>query len=242
MIKRIIGISLAKLNYRIVKKQTREDIAFAAQKALLGTGGSKTIFDVGAYHGETAIRYNDLAGQDCKVLCFEPFPESFGVLKKNTQGFPNIVLNNIALGAETGSVTFHSNHFSATNSILPTSEKGHETWGRGTLETIEEIVVPVQRLDDHVVEHDIERIDILKLDTQGSEYLVLKGAENTMSKGMIKLIYTEIIVMPTYEGQKDLDHVLRILREYGFELFNFYPAQTSNGQLRYLDALFIYKG
>jgi hypothetical protein len=54
------------------------------------------------------------------------------------------------------------------------------------------------------------------------------------------MIYTEIITLPTYEGQRYLDEILGQMRSHGFDLFNFYNYSCTNtGQLRQVDAIFI---
>jgi hypothetical protein len=68
----------------------------------------------------------------------------------------------------------------------------------------------------------------------------MAGAKKTIEKGMIGLIYTEIITIPTYEGQQELDEALKMFRDYGFELFNIYNSgHTEDGRLQYIDAVFV---
>jgi len=241
MIKALIGKVFAKAGYRIVKKETKEDMAFAHQKKLLGGNSKKVIFDVGAYVGETALKYNDLFDGNCAIHAFEPFFETFDRLQENVKPHPNITSFKLALSNLNGTTTFYSNKFSATNSLLPSSPKGSETWGSDILETKEKIEVPVQRLDDFVQEHKVQKIDILKMDTQGSEYMVLEGAKKSLKQGLIKLIYCEINVMPSYEGQKHYDEMLKIIRAYGFVTFNLIPSFNASGQLRYMDAIFMHE-
>jgi len=75
---------------------------------------------------------------------------------------------------------------------------------------------------------------------QGAEPLVLKGAEGLLRAGRVRMVYTEILVLPTYDGQARLDEFLSMMRGYGFELFNFFNLSvTAAGQLRQVDAIFI---
>jgi FkbM family methyltransferase len=242
MIKSLTNKLLSKLGYRIVKRRAREDTAFDDQKRLLNPNRESVIFDVGAYDGEVAKRYSRLTGGNCKVFAFEPFPSSFNILKKNTKEYHNILPFSLALSNKTGQGVLHSNKFAATNSLLPSSNLSVDTWQSDLLSTKHEINVPTSTLDDFVDEHEISKIDILKMDTQGSEFMVLEGATNSLQKGLIKMIYMEIIVMPTYVGQKPLDEVLAIMRNYDFKLFNIYQSLNSQGRIRYLDALFFHQG
>ena len=102
------------------------------------------------------------------------------------------------------------------------------------------INVELTTIDSFVEKHNIKKIDILKIDTQGSEYLVLKGAKESLKRGIVKLIYTEIIMLPTYENQLDFDEFIKLMKSFGFRLFNLYNLSlTKEGELRQVDALFL---
>ena len=60
------------------------------------------------------------------------------------------------------------------------------------IQDYEEIEVQTQQIDNFCKLNNIERIDLLKLDTDGTEYEILLGAEKLLSEGKIGLIYTEI--------------------------------------------------
>lgn len=243
-IKKIIQKLARKSGYdihKIIPDDVRED-AFYMQKSLLKNVEMPIIFDVGAHYGETCLEYNKLFDK-CIIHSFEPFKESFDILSENIKPFENIKAYNVALGDKTGKINFHINPFSATNSILPTHKEGPITWGGGLLETLSLKETSIETIDNFIQNENISKIDLLKLDTQGSEFMVLAGAEKTINK--IRLVYIEIITMPTYEGQKELDEILNYFRVHNFILFNFYNqtgySLTNNGRLRNVDAIFLNK-
>lgn len=214
---------------------------FRIQKQLIQNSNRRlTIFDVGAFVGRVALRYNDLF-PNSHIYCFEPFPDSFNKLKSNTSSLENIVLINKGVGEHLGKSVFHCNQSGSTNSILATQEDGDEIWGNaGLLRTEKTINIELETLDHFVKTHKIDKIDILKIDVQGAEHMVINGAKNTLEKGIVQLIYTEIITLPTYKGQKQIDEIISLIRSYGFDLFNLYNAtMTSIGQLRQVDVIFI---
>ena len=216
--------------------------AFQVQKTLSHSTDEIIIFDVGGHEGQSVLHYNHLFQGNCKMYSFDPFFDSFRKLLDNTSTFGNVFPVNKALGDKTTQIDFHINTFSMTNSILPTDEKGHDTWGNDLLNTIDKTEVEMTTLDEYIEICGISKIDILKLDTQGSEYLVLEGAKRAFEKGIIKLVYTEIITMPTYTNQKNFYEILELFHNYGFELFNIYnQSTTSYGKLRQVDAIFIKK-
>ena len=54
------------------------------------------------------------------------------------------------------------------------------------------------------------------------------------------MIYTEIIMLPTYENQLDFDEFIKLMKSFGFRLFNLYNLSlTKEGELRQVDALFL---
>src|SRR6185312_11125048 len=105
---------------------------------------------------------------------------------------------------------------------------------------LDKIKIDSVTLDDFVSQNGIGKIDILKMDTQGTEYQILEGAYRCLQMKKIGLIYLEIITMNTYQKQKNLDEILLLLRINGFVLYNFYNLTYTNlGELRQVDAIFL---
>lgn len=246
--KQLIGKLLAMLGlgvYRLHKKYAfgtlQFDYAFEMQRILTSSSsGEVVVFDVGAFVGETALKYNSLF-PGSTIYAFEPFPDSYAQLAQNTAAHSNIIAVNKGVGDREGSSKFNSNSFAPTNSLLSTHQSSGEVWGSGLLETTATIDIELTTIDSFVAAHKISNIHVLKMDVQGAEYLVLKGAEKSLQQGVIKMVYTEIITMPTYEGQLDFDEILRLMKSYGFKLFNLYNwSITKEGELRQVDAIFVY--
>ncbi|MCX6702141.1 MAG: FkbM family methyltransferase [Candidatus Zambryskibacteria bacterium] len=210
---------------------------FYVQQYLLRDVNTPVIFDVGAANGETVVRYEKIFVQS-EIYCFEPFKEFFENLKNNHK---NVRAYNTALGNKNGKVNFHVNPSLGSSSILPTDKRGPDNWWAGVLETKEIIEIPIMTLDKFTRDNSIDHIDILKLDTQGTEYEIIEGATETLKK--TKLIFTEITVIPTYEGQKEIDEIIKILRLNGFYIHNFYDIWLgkgkNRGRIRQLDAIFL---
>lgn len=239
--KKIIKKILNRFGYEIViaKNQPLISDPFIDQQMLIGGMDNIVIFDVGAHHGQTALRYNSLFN-NCSIFSFEPFKDSFDILNEKIKNYQNIKTINKAVGNVVGEINFHVNKFSATNSALPTHQEGSKTWGENLLDTIETIMVKSITIDDFIEKECVNQIDILKIDTQGTEYCVIEGALKAIDKQRIKLIYLEIIILPTYQNQKHLDEILLFLRFNGFSLYNFYNySYTQFGILRQIDAIFI---
>ena len=110
-----------------------------------------------------------------------------------------------------------------------------ECWGK--LNQI--IPVQVQTIDDYCDKNSIGQIDILKIDTQGFDYEVLKGAERMLRDGRVRLIYTEIIFSEMCRGIPRFDKVYAYLSDNQYKLVSFYQQYYQNNRLSWTDALFM---
>ncbi len=227
---------ITRLGYSI-KKISKGSNPYSVQKKLI-SNTNPIIFDVGAYDGEVSKKYDKIFPTS-QIYAFEPFPESFSLLKKAVVSHGNISINNVALSSSFGKQSFFINGSYATNSLFATDKESENYWKKELLETTAEIQVNTITLDQFCERNNIPHIDILKLDVQGGEYNVLKGARNLLKKKNIKLIFMEIILVPTYKGQKDLRDYLDFFSEFGYDLINMHDLVRNDTNLLQLDALFI---
>ena len=84
----------------------------------------------------------------------------------------------------------------------------------------------------------IKIIDYMKIDTQGSEYLVLDGAKELLSKKVMKNIQLEVILGDTYKGQKTIGFYMNLLESYGYKLKTMADLLINNGSLIQTDLFF----
>lgn len=113
----------------------------------------------------------------------------------------------LAISDSEASIALNANASPATNSLLPVDGRAAQFWGGGVLESVCEVPIHTTTIDEFCRSRDLDRIDILKLDVQGGEFAALKGAGRMLAEQRISLIYMELILVPTYDGQ-------RVLREY----------------------------
>jgi FkbM family methyltransferase len=212
---------------------------FEIQKQLIKDVENPIIFDVGAWFGDTAKNYLNVFGENITVYSFEPSKMSYDNMINVTKLPLNVKTFHIALGNEDKEIEFNINLEQQTNSILHTHPDAEKTWGCKACDYVRTEIVKMTTIDKFVEEHNIDRIDILKMDTQGTEYMVVEGAERMIRENKIKIIFTEMIIMPTYVGQKHLDELLYFYRKNGFILYNLYGNQ--NGQAKQMDGIFIHE-
>jgi FkbM family methyltransferase len=222
--------------------QPSPDNPFAVQKALLtqlGIGGP-TIFDIGAHHGDTVAAYRSMF-PNSTIYCFEPFPESFAILKARFQYDQKIIPLALAVADKSGRRDFFVNHLDYTNSFLKRPSAGRQYYPKAAV--LKEVIqVSTISLDQFMGEHSIESCELLKIDIQGGELLALEGGQKLLREQRPFLIYLEVMFVPHYEGQPLFHELCAFLDSFGYTPFNLYDLHIShNGQLRYGDALFVSK-
>ncbi len=194
--------------------------------------------DAGAYHGEWTAFYRT-AFPDAEVHAFEPFPDSAAVFRDHHKTDPHVHLVSAALGDAAGTAFLRVNQLPATNSLLATSS-GAALDDPSMVKTVGEIEVPVVTLDEYASEQGINRINVLKMDVQGSEPAVLAGADGLLRAEAIDAIYTEVIFQPVYHDQGDPFQVCNMLHAHRYTLFGIYNlAPTRSGRMLQADILFI---
>ena len=190
------------------------------------------IFDVGANLGQSIQRFN-FVFPEATIHSFEPSPTTFDRLVRQAADIEGVHLWNFALGASPGEMTFLENSHSDMSSFLPLSDLG---WGEITKET----PVEVRTIDAFIEQEAIERIDILKSDTQGFDLEVFKGAERAMAMNRIGLIYFEIIFAEQYQQLPSFSEIFEFLTQRDFKLVSFYKIYYQRKLAGWTDALFVH--
>ena len=211
--------------------------AFRVQRELIPIK-EPVILDIGAHVGNIAVRYRGWFPL-CKLYCFEPFPQSFQALSHNTAADPLTFCYQSAMSDNNGSAVLNSNVSAPTNSLLKTDEGSTSYWGEGLLDTISQVEVSTTTVDTFCLETGISHIDIMKMDVQGAEFSVLAGAKDSLANKRISLIYTEVIMCPTYKGQHKLHEYLSFMDSYGYDFLDFFNPVRTNDQLIQADAVFV---
>lgn len=140
---------------------------------------SETVLDVGAHVGLYALLAST-ERPDTTTIAFEPVPRNLRYLRANVarNEVPNLRVEEAAVGAVDGSITLRvprTLRLPATASVLT----GHD---HGDGDGMESISVPVVSIDRYVQEHHLGTIDLLKIDVEGAEADVLRGAAGTIAR------------------------------------------------------------
>ena len=159
--------------------------------------GNAILFDVGAHHGETIKNFTKYF-KIKEIHSFEVSPKNFEVLNNKFKNNINtkIVLNNLGLSNENKIVLI--NQFAESSSSTLSKVNKSSIYFKRKIEVLglkknenffEKIEVKLEMLDEYLMKNNIISIDLLKIDTEGHEYYVLKGSFKSLSK--IRYIYFE---------------------------------------------------
>jgi len=185
-----------------------------------------------------------LLNTNSKVVSFEPLPEAFKELSKIKLKFiDRLDVHNIAIGAETGKLDlFYGDEKSEKASLVPNLEKLSFVG----LQNKNNISVDVKNLDYFENYFNNQQIDFIKIDTEGFEYEVLKGAKKILKIHKPKFIQIEfnwhqlIRNHTLYDLFKLVDSydVFRIL-PYGNKLIHIDPSRPENNIYHLSNYVFI---
>ena len=205
--------------------------AMRDMRVLCDSPETPTILDVGANVGQTITRFRQQFAAPV-IHSFEPGPDTFRELQRRCAHLPDVHLNHLALGAESGKAELLENDQSDMSSLL---EPAPDSWGQVEKRT----EVPVSTVDDYCERAGIEAVHILKSDTQGFDLEVMRGAESMMARGAIQMIYTEIILSDMYRECPRLDEIFAHVADRGFSLVAFYQFHFQHQRASWTDALFV---
>lgn len=169
---------------------------------------NEVFVDLGAYTGDTTLDYIQIYNNYQKIYCYEITKETMAILKNNLSNYDNIIYKNKAVSDINGTMFLKK---SAVDS------SGNQITQSGDIE------VETVCLDD-----DIEgKIDMIKMDIEGSEYGALLGAKNHIINDKPKLLIS------VYHNNMDLWRIPRLIAEYSqdYDFFlryygnNTYPTE-----------------
>lgn len=198
---------------------------------LVGRVDAPVILDVGAHRGESISRFRGLFS-NAHVHAFEPDQDNFEMLNKTWGAKPDVFLNNAGVSAEKGSLRFHRNLKSNTSGFHAVNQNSE--WAKMRSEkqnvspeeyTAKSYDVPVVDLDSYIKDKKIERVHLLKIDTQGHEDEVLRGAVKALKAGLVDVIETELIVGDAYHKSLTFSDIEALLHPYGYR---FYGIDTAD--------------
>ena len=151
--------------------------------------------DIGAHRGVLLKNMVHFAPEG-RHMAFEPIPELYQYLSRK---FPGVQVFNQALSDTNGKVMFNR----VVNAVGWDSGNIEQSDGEGLKAEIRGLEVTTNRLDDiFPIE---QKLDFVKIDVEGAEYLVLKGAANTIERNKPLIVFEFGLLAAQYYGTKPED-------------------------------------
>jgi FkbM family methyltransferase len=189
----------------------------------------ETFFDVGANVGQTAREALD-AFPKARIFSFEPQIDTFQKLAVLVN--PRLAVYQLAFADYNGEATFYEyasgGDGTQINSLVPDARFPTQFDYHP-----KQIMVTCLTIDQFCTEQKIERIDVLKIDTEGSELIVLKGAEKMFGQRKIRFVYTEyndVLPKPGTTGGS-LAAIAEYLCRFGFVLIATYTDRVMENEM-----------
>lgn len=173
----------------------------------------QTVIDIGGSRGQFA---RDILQRfpGAVIHSFEPIPECFAELQRLALSHPNLHPHNLALSDESGRADFNVSAFNDSSSLQTMRPEHLEAWPH----TVRERVISVEkaRLDDRLAPRQLARPIMVKIDVQGHELAVIRGAAAILAAS--QRVMVECNFAPLYEGQPAFDDLYREMKQLGFSL------------------------
>lgn len=168
-----------------------------------------TVFDIGGNIGYISLLISKYI-KSGQIYAFEPIKKTYDYFVENIKlnDAKNIKVNNLAFSNCNGQAEFYYYaELSGNCSMRKLNEEANN----------QVITCEVRKIDDYVSENNL-KIDLIKCDTEGSEYLVFQGAEETLRRDK-PIIFTELLRKWSTKFGYHPNEVIEYLRGFGYSCF-----------------------
>jgi FkbM family methyltransferase len=192
-----------------------------------------TIFDVGANVGQTTLLLKRYFPRST-IHSFEPVSSTFKDLKSRCGRLRGVHLHQLALANESGQMTIHLQSDSELNSLRFLASGPADSGAE---------VVSVTTVAAFCEHEGIDRIDALKIDAQGADLDVLRGAKPLLTSARVPFVLTEVAFPRDDIANQQFEPVHHFLCDHGFRLSGFYEVFNYGPRLSLLgfcNALYVH--
>ena len=238
LLTRFVFLILSKLSSVIGQILTRKNQSYKfSRSVLLKNNDINLIVDIGANSGQYAssIREHGYSGL---IISIEPLPDAFSELSSLFSGDDNWTGYNCACGDTSEQRQINISEDSVCSSLVTPTKTFLKSIP--TAKTVTTVDVDVHPLDDLLKDICIEDHNILlKIDVQGFERNVLKGATNILNKA--QLVEIELSVLEGYSETFNIKEGVDFFFESGFYLYSLGRGHSDENSGQLIDADFIFK-
>ncbi len=222
-LQRLVAAVLRRFGYEVIRNPVNSSLCAVLNE--LDHAGLKldVVYDIGAFDGSWATRLRKCLSGSPAFILFEPNEAHRDRLQATTFQFFTVLL-----GDENADVQFFSR-----------AETGDSIFKERTprFEDTAPIVTAMQRLDDVVSAERLPDASLIKIDAQGAELKILRGAKQALASA--QLVYLEMPVMQYNCGAPSFDSVLNELLDYGYFPYALLDHHHHANVLVQTDMLFI---
>lgn len=165
-------------------------------------------FDIGANVGVFSTMIST-SSQKALIYSFEPLLSTFSILKSNIQdnSLNNVICENIALSDICGEIKFTAKEGSPSQNKICNSTENN----------LEITSVASMTLDAYCAENNIDLIKFVKIDVEGAELLVLKGAQQMLQQQKIDALLIEVIPHAITNMGLEISELVNFINDMGYE-------------------------
>jgi len=236
---RRLGYDFVKLTHTSLGAQASVEALAAHLRDLFAAARITCVLDVGANQGQYYEFLRDWVGYSGRVISFEPVPALAGELELRAASDPLWTVCSFALGSREETLPLRIAEHSGWSSLLEKA-KAQVTEVADSVNVKEIVPVPVRRLDRVLsrVLPDYTNTNIyLKIDTQGFDLEVLKGAGTMLAS--IAALQTELEFLPIYANAPSFISVLEYLQANQYSLTGAFPVWRDRSlRVGEMDAVF----
>ena len=190
--------------------------------------------DVGANRGQTITELERLFLAP-RIFAFEPSTVSFARLSEEFRR-PNIQLYRYGLGSALEQREFINYESSTLSSFLELSSNGGNRFRNVQVSNRE--IVEVKTVDWFVSQEQLQVVDLLKIDTQGYDLEVLKGAAGSLASGIIKTVLLELNFIEMYEKQGSVHEIEDFLANFNYHLVDYYGKSRLGNTIAWCNGIY----
>jgi FkbM family methyltransferase len=187
----------------------------------LGRFAFDSVVDVGANKGQFAT-FARVCFPQCRIVSFEPLDGPAHIFESLFRNDAKTRLVRTAIGSKRGSLVMQVTAQDDSSSPLVVGKIQRQAFGTTV---VGEREVPSGPLLDFVCDDDLGKSNLLKVDTQGFELEVLRGAESLLDR--FSVIYCEVSFVELYVGQALASDVITYLFHHQFDLKGVYNIASS---------------
>jgi FkbM family methyltransferase len=187
-------------------------------------GKDNVVFDVGSNLGDVCLTAATLVGPGGKVYAFEPDPVSYAKLTENLarNSFQNIVASQLGLGEVPGTLTMKVNS--------PGNRGGNRVATESGPAGADSFPVNIETIDRFVTQQQVSRVDVIKVDVEGFEMQVLRGARETLLRWRPAL-FVEVVNRNLCDQGTSSEALIGYLRDLGYRIWQARTGQElASGQ------------